>query len=298
MSTEDGPGLRTTVFFKGCTLKCAWCHNPESIDFLPAVEWRKARCIGCMSCAAVCPEKAIIRQTEGIFIRRAACKRCGLCVDACPAAALGMKGERYTVKKLFNELKKDAPYFGPSGGVTLSGGEALAQADFAGELLQMLDEAGIHTAVDTAGHVPFSVFEKVLPHTKLFLYDIKAADGALHERFTGADNTLILANLQKLDASGARIWIRTPVIPGATDTDENIQKIGAYLRTLCGNIERWELCAFNNLCRSKYEMAGTEWQFAAAPLMTETRMKELVIIAQKSAGERIPVSFTGATARE
>ena len=291
MSTEDGPGLRTTVFFKGCPLSCTWCHNPESISPKSHVEWLGVRCIGCRTCEAVCPQKGIRLDETGVHTSEK-CTACGACTTACPTQALEMKGVEYSVDALFETVMKDRAYWGTEGGVTLSGGEVTLQWKEALELLKKLKGAGVHTAVDTCGLAQRDVFEALLPFTDLFLYDLKLFDDDAHKRFTGQSNALIFSNFVWLTAQGARIWVRTPIIPGATDTDENIQGLASLVQD---KVEKWELCAFNNLCRDKYERLGQDWAFKAAGLIEKETMEHLTALAI-AAGAPETV-WSGATAR-
>ena len=283
MSTEDGPGLRTTLFAKGCTLACLWCHNPEAIDPKSHIEWMGVRCIGCRTCIGVCPRHGITLDEEGVHTSDE-CDACGTCVKACPTEAREMKGIDMTPDELFRELVKDRAYWGDDGGVTLSGGEILMQADDAAELLKLLHADGIHTAVDTCGFVSRSAIDKVLPYTDIFLYDLKLFDEKEHIRFTGQPNRQILDNFEYLAGTGKRIWVRTPVIPGATDTDENIRGIASVVRD---RAEKWEMCAFNNLCADKYERLGRQWTFKDSKLMTARRMDELVSTAESAGAQRV-----------
>lgn len=294
MSTEDGPGLRTTLFVKGCPLKCRWCHNPESISFKKQMEWLAVSCMGCGECIRTCPNQALSVTEQGIKIDRGKCAACGECMEACPTGALEMKGKEVSVKEAFKELIKDEAYFGVEGGVTLSGGEIMSQAKEAKELLKLLKERGIGTAVDTCGLTARENFDLVFPYVDVFLYDMKLIDGEQHQAFTGVRNEIILENFsylaEKVNGTEKKIWVRTPIIPGATDTDENIRRIARFIK---GKYERWELCAFNNLCRDKYERLYLEWFYAKTELMTEERMEELVRIAQEEGLEN--VYWTGAT---
>lgn len=282
MSTEDGPGLRTTAFLKGCNLKCSWCHNPESISPYATVLWHRSKCMGCMSCIDACPNSAISSTDKGIKIDRALCKNSFACAEECPAAALIVKGVSYTVDELFNELIKDKEYFeSANGGVTLSGGEALLQKNFCIELLKLLKENDVHTAVDTAGHLDYKIIKAAAEYTDLFLYDLKLADKAEHIKHTGATNSLLIDNLKKLTEDAKEIWIRTPIIPDATDSEENIRQIATIIQDISSDkITRWELCAFNNLCINKYEMLDVEWEYKNYPLIKQSTLDSLTNIAK------------------
>ena len=280
-TSHDGPGQRDTVFFKGCSLSCQWCHNPEGISPDPLVWWQQRSCIGCLMCHDACPTGANCPTDDGIVIDRSKCISCGSCVRACPAQAMTFSGETWTLDDLVRELNRYKPYYDRTGGgVTVSGGEAMLQHEFIAALFTKLHEFGITTALDTAGNVPTRWFDEVLPETDYVLYDLKLMDSEAHRRFCGADNALILANLQHIAArkpEGCRIWIRTPLIPGATADAENLSAIAAFLVDTLGadRIERWELPAFNNSCISKYERLGLDWPFAHTPLLRRSETDRL-----------------------
>ena len=305
LSTEDGPGIRTTVFLKGCPLRCGWCHNPESISFQPQLQWLSVRCIGCENCVKACPDDCLSRTDARIMIDRACCTSCGKCVEACPSGALEMLGTDMKLDKLLAELLKDRVYYEKSGGgVTLSGGEPGFQPEFAEALLRALKEEGISTALDTCGRYSAETLHQLLPHIDLLLFDVKLLDPLVHREHTGVSNEQILENLRRIgdymnNGRPLRLWIRTPLIPGATDSDENLTAVGRFLaKTLGEKIERWELCAFNNLCRDKYARFGINWKYASTPLMTSADLSRCEQAA-KSAGlppER--VHATGATRAE
>lgn len=238
-SFVDGPGIRTTVFFKGCNLRCVWCHNPESQTTRPQLLFYEDKCIDCGKCRKKCP------------FSLASCELCGKCELYCPARAREVCGKEYTVDAVYAEIAKDKDFFGDTGGVTFSGGECMLQIDFLTALLRKCKENGIHTAVDTAGHVPYASFEKVLPYTDLFLYDIKILDPQKHRRYIGTDNTLILDNLQKLLASDARLWIRIPIIPGVNDSVDEMRQIKAFL-AYYGTPKRIELLPYHTMGENKY----------------------------------------------
>jgi len=310
LSTEDGPGIRTTVFFKGCPLHCAWCHNPESISPRPEVQWLEARCIGCHTCLNACPIGALEAGPEGIRIDRGRCSGCGICAEACPGGALELLGRTVTVDGLAAELLKDRAYYQASGGgVTASGGEPAMQPAFVAALFEHLQAAGVATALDTCGLASPQALARILPYVDLVLFDLKEIDAARHRAFTGQDNEDILRALlyvgdrvQDRAAGGApspRLWIRTPLIPGATASRENLEALGAWLAAhLDGLVERWELCAFNNLCRDKYRRLGMEWQFATAPLLTSGELSRWAEVARRSGVQPDTVVASGATRPE
>ena len=214
-STVDGPGIRTAVFFKGCNLDCKWCHNPESKSLAPQLAIFAEKCIGCGVCTEVCEHSA-------------ACILCGECVDNCPADARRLYGRKYTVDELYEIISADADFYrATGGGVTFSGGECMLYPEFLAQFAEKCTKNGISVAVDTAGNVPWSAFEAILPHVSLFLYDIKALDPDLHKKGTGADNGLILENLEKLLGAGREVIIRTPVIPAYNDGAE-LERIKVY----------------------------------------------------------------------
>ena len=275
LSTEDGPGLRTTVFFKGCNLACPWCHNPESIGKKPDLAWFSRKCMGCNICQKVCPQKGISRDENGIRFNRPLCLACGTCVEECPAAAIELKGKAMGVEDLAAELVKDKAYFGADGGVTLSGGEALVQHEAALELARLLKAAGLHVAVDTAGCYDFRLLEAMLPHIDMVLYDIKIFDDETHKRIIGAGSRLILENFMRLMDRRIRVWVRTPIIKDATDSEENITAIGNFIASSSRQPERWELCAFNNLCLDKYERLEKEWTYKNVGLTDKAHIEKL-----------------------
>jgi len=306
MSTEDGPGIRTTVFFKGCSLKCTWCHNPESISAHPQVHWVANRCIGCKTCLEVCPQEALTFGQDGNRIDRGLCTGCGVCAEECPAGALELLGNRWTLENLIAEVIKDESYFAKSGGgITLGGGEPTLQPLFNAYLLDQLKARHIHTALDTCGLCARKDLEKLLPHTDLLLYDIKEIDPAKHRSHTGSTNTAILENILSVRGSMAsrgcpkELWIRTPIIPGATATEENIRDIGRFIAAnLDGYVSRWELCAFNNLCRDKYLRLDLNWCFKDRGLLSKSFMAKMATIARNSVSDPDIVLWTGSTRLE
>lgn len=255
-AVHDGSGIRTTVFLKGCPLKCLWCHNPESLSFKPQLAYYVNKCLHCGSCAAVCPTGAHLMTEMGHVFNQDVCAACGKCTDACPADALHLFGKTVTAQDLLPTLLEDREFYvNSNGGVTLSGGECLMQPDFCAELLQLLKAEGIHTAVDTCGFVPRASIEKVLPYTDIFLFDIKAIDPQVHKKCTGQTNELILENLRYIDEMGKAIEVRIPYVPG--HNDDQIEKIAAFVKTL-ENVTAVKVLPYHNYAGSKYEALGME----------------------------------------
>lgn len=252
-SFVDGPGIRTTVFFKGCNLKCAWCHNPESQAFAPQMMIYKDKCIGCGKCKEVCPHHF------------SACDLCGRCTFFCPVDARKVCGKEYTVDQVLAEVVKDKCFYDNSGGgVTFSGGECMLQMDFLQEILKACKENGIHTAIDTAGHVPFESFERVVPYTDLFLYDVKCFNSEKHRQYTGVGNERVLENLKKLLATDKPIWVRIPIIPTVNDTEEELQSIKRHICSW-GKPEKIELLPYHVMGEHKYTAINRESHTFSVP---------------------------------
>ncbi|MBN1316991.1 MAG: glycyl-radical enzyme activating protein [Anaerolineales bacterium] len=290
MSTEDGPGIRTTVFMKGCPMMCQWCHNPESISPLPQVHWIGIRCIGCRTCLEICPNHALTMTNDGLVIDRSVCVGCGECATACPSTALELLGKRWDVEALAKELLKDREYFQQSnGGVTISGGESTLQWKFVASLQKTLKKEGIHICIDTCGIVRKEALDAILPYTDIVLFDLKEMDPLRHREFTGAYLDAVLANLSYITGyiekhdNRVEIWIRTPLIPGATAREDNIAGIGAYIAANCSNLaSRWDLLPFNNLCKDKYLRLELDWTFKDTPLLTREEMAGFARVAKES----------------
>ena len=256
-SYVDGPGIRTTVFFKGCNLDCKWCHNPESKSADRQMLFYSDKCIGCGKCVSVCPNKG------------KKCELCGKCALFCPRDARKLCGREYGIEEVMRELLRDKCFYENSGGgVTFSGGECMLQIDFLSEILRECKTEGIHTAVDTAGNVPFSYFERILPFTDLFLYDIKAFSAEKHKEGTGADNARILENAKRLSGK-SKILFRIPVIGGFNDEETEMQKIADFLKDI--SHEKVELLPYHALGEHKYRALGVNVEVFSAP--SPERMK-------------------------
>jgi len=253
-AVHDGPGVRTTLFLKGCSLACRWCHNPETILPQPELLFHKMKCSGCKKCTMVCQNHKFAGKTH--LIDRKNCTACGRCTSACPTEALELAGRKITVTEAAGKLLADKIFYDPNGGVTVSGGEPLLQSKFCAALFRYLKrQDGIHCAVDTAGNVPWSAFEDVLPVTDLFLYDFKAADADLHREYTGCGNRQILDNLIRLNQSGREIEIRIPLIPGVNLLEKNLRETGDFLAPLKA-VRRVRLLPFHSMAHSKFDAAG------------------------------------------
>jgi pyruvate formate lyase activating enzyme len=306
MSTEDGPGIRTTVFMKGCTLKCIWCHNPESISPQPQLCWLGNRCIGCKTCLSVCPEGALDLSEAGMKIDRVRCTGCGRCAEECPGTALELLGKIWQADALVTELIKDRAYFETSdGGVTISGGDPSMQSEFVAPVLKGLREKGIHTAIDTCGQCSREALDRLLPYSAMVLYDMKLIDPEAHKKLTGFPNERILENLKyvadyiRSHVYPRQLWIRTPIIPDATASHDNIAGIGRWIAGhLKDVVSRWELCAFNNLCRDKYLRLDQRWVFHDAELLSAEFMGELAQTARDSGVNPEIVAWSGSTRLE
>jgi pyruvate formate lyase activating enzyme len=279
-SVQDGPGVRTTVFLKGCPLHCPWCHSPESQAFYPQLSWIALRCQGtelCRSrCLQACTKGALepgpLRKDSKtgealrtVHVNRALCDNCGDCAAVCYPDALYICGEDYTVERMMERLRRDKPFFRGDGGVTISGGECLSQPEFTLELLRRLKAEGIHTAVDTTGFARREIVERVLPFTDLFLYDLKHMDSEKHKAATGVPNELILDNARTIAALGGKLQIRVPVIPLFNDDEENIRATAAFCRELGSAVTVVQLLPYHSMGAMKYLRISDTAPVAATP---------------------------------
>ncbi len=294
-SVQDGPGIRTTVFLKGCPLHCPWCHSPESQAFYPQLSWISMRCIGtelCEErCLKACPKGALEPGATGtdtkthepvqyVHVNRKLCDNCGECAKVCHPHALYICGEEYTVEQLIERVSGDRSFYEASGGgVTVSGGEALSQGEFTVAFLRRLKEEGFHTALDTTGFAPWEMVERTLPYTDLYLYDLKHMDSRSHQQATGVPNERILENARKIAAAGGKLQIRIPVIPRYNNGEENIRKTAEFCASL-GNdaVTLVQLLPYHNLGVSKHlRISDEQVQEAVPPSDQEmAHIKEIV----------------------
>lgn len=278
-AVHDGEGLRSTLFLKGCPLRCPWCQNPEGLDPRPALWHSPAACLRCGTCAAVCPQTALTL-TDRVHVDHGRCTRCGKCQEACPAAAMEISGRTVTAREAAGLLLRDQVFFGRDGGVTLSGGEVLAQWEFAAEVLTLCKEADADTAIETCLLAPRQALEAMLPLVDHFLVDIKYLDPETHRRVLGADNGLILENHRFLVSQGADVLVRTPLIPGYTATADNVRAIARYLAAVDPDA-KYELLNFNPLCRSKYAALERDYPVPGGALSRAEMDRFYAILAQE-----------------
>lgn len=261
---DDGPGIRTIVFFKGCPLRCKWCANPESQAMRPEIGHHYTLCKACGKCAAICPQQAITMNDseKKLAINHTKCVTCGTCVNGCIYKALTLYGRVSTVEELYTDINKDRAYYKRSGGgVTLSGGEILMQADFAAALLKRCQQGGLHTCVETCGYASETEFKKIVPYVDLFLFDLKSLEDDVHKKWTGCSNEPILRNLDMIMESGKQVVIRVPLIPTVNDTEENLALMKEKLVALNNKAPvSVELLPYHNFGSVKYVMTDREYE--------------------------------------
>ena len=264
-SLHDGPGLRTTVFLKGCPLSCLWCHNPESQSFKPELYTLDEKCVYCGLCSSVCDNHNIIVRGSNYtrhLIDRGVCTSCGKCTEKCPQSALEIKGIVVTAQSVIDIALKDERYYKKSGGgFTISGGEPMAQYDFTFELLRLAKENNIHTCIETCGYTKTTQILSILPYTDLVLFDYKESDEDKHKEYTGVLNDLIIKNLQAIDTAGAKIILRCPIVPGYNDRDEHFTAIAETANSL-NNISEINVMSYHPMGGSKAKRIGRKYKLS------------------------------------
>ncbi|MFW6146489.1 MAG: glycyl-radical enzyme activating protein [Planctomycetota bacterium] len=273
---HDGSGVRTTVFLQGCPLRCAWCQNPESIASEPQIMYAAARCAVCRACEATCPQGAHRFNGGEHVYDRTRCVRCGACVDACPTGALELAGRAQSVAAVLDEVQRDVPYYDESGGgLTISGGEPLAQPEVAAALARQAAVRNLHTCLDTTGFAPWTALAPLVGAVDLFLYDVKLLDDDAHRRWTGQGNGLILANLDRLIAAGASIELRCPIIPTVNDTDAHLDGLARLVARLGGRVG-CTILPYHGMAGSKYDRLGLTPPLGDLPSIPAERPRQWV----------------------
>lgn len=273
---HDGPGIRTTVFLKGCPLRCLWCSNPESQMGTPELVYFEDKCIGCGRCVGVCPQDAIIQESpeKPVTVLFDRCDGCGQCIDACYVEALTLAGERMTAEEVVAIVERDWPFYKHSqGGVTLSGGEALAQPEFSAEILRLCQAKGIHTAIQTSGQASAKSLQQVLPYLDLVIFDIKHLDNEIHKKLTGVPNEQILTNLSYINSTGTPIVIQVPLIPGLNDSEDNLDNLAKLVKSL-SSVVGLSLLSYHTLGLTKYRSTGREYALADQPKASPDYLEE------------------------
>lgn len=281
-SINDGPGIRTTVFFSGCPLACLWCHNPESQSLTPQLLYRAWRCLGCGGCVEACPAGAIAFEVEKrVFTDASKCAHCQTCGATCYSGAREFSGRAVTVGEVMAQVEREIPFYDESGGgVTFSGGEPLLQPEFLSALLQACRGKEIHTVVDTSGFANWNVFEQIRRDVDLFIYDLKHMDSTRHREVTGRPNAVILENLRRLSAEGAKCLVRIPLIPGINADEKNLVASGEFLASL-PSLEGTELMGYHDIAQAKYEALGREYALVGTKPPAEAEMNSAAEVLRR-----------------
>lgn len=274
-SIHDGPGIRTTIFFMGCPLKCQWCHNPESQSFEQELMYWPDRCIGCRQCLEVCPQGAIVETAGRLDYLREQCRLCGACCQVCHAGVRELVAKTMSVHEIMSEIEKDVIFYDESGGgVTFSGGEALMQPSFLLKILQECRKKEIRTAVETCGYVNLKVLQEISPFVDLFLYDLKLMDSQKHQKYTGVTNKLILDNLRWLAENHPKVIVRVPIIPGINDDEDNISQLGKFTASL-KRIKELHLLPYHKAGTDKYQRLGVSYRLADIEVPDNEHMERI-----------------------
>ncbi|MEE1086371.1 MAG: trans-4-hydroxy-L-proline dehydratase activase [Schaedlerella sp.] len=290
-SIHDGDGIRTTVFFKGCPLRCRWCHNPETQFFCKQLMVDFEKCTGCGNCISECPEHAVHMKDGKAVMDFVYCTACGICTTSCLSNIREVAGKEYTVRELIKELAKDEMFYEESGGgVTLSGGEVMCMdIEFIEELVKGLNRRGITVTIDTCGFAPYIGFKRILPYVDTFLYDVKLIDNERHREYTGVYNTIILRNLKYLSAEGARIYIRIPVIKGVNADQGSMKEIAEWMCVNKINAAQVNLLPYHNTGSNKYNRLGMQYEEDAFETPSKEEMESFVELFKKAGFHKIKI---------
>lgn len=280
-SLNDGDGIRTTVFFKGCNMNCSWCHNPETISLKRELMFYETKCIGCGKCFKICPNHAHVLKDKNHYIDRTLCTGCGNCADVCYAEALTMCGKKMSLEEVMRQIRQDVEYYKNSnGGVTLSGGEVLCNKPFAIALADACHLENIHVAVESNISLPFDNISDLLKKVDLIMCDIKIFNDDEHKKYTGISNKHIMNNIKEIDKLDIPVIVRTPLIPGVTDSENNLSSIAEYIKDM-KNLQRYELLNFNPLGAEKYKGLQQKNEFVSVRPLTDEKLNVLLESVKK-----------------
>jgi pyruvate formate lyase activating enzyme len=279
---NDGPGIRITIFLKGCPLSCKWCHNPESQSAAAQKLYTASKCIGAQECVEICPNDALILTANGIVSNYEACKLCGKCAEVCPTKAIEITGEMYAIDELIKIIEKERVHIDQSGGgVTFSGGEPLMHSDYLLKILEACGKQNLHRTIDTSGFCDTKTLLEVAKNSELFLYDLKHMDSGIHKKWTGVGNQLILDNLKLLAESGANINIRIPLIKNVNADEKSVTDMAEFVSNLPGEKPMVNILPYHNIAANKYNKLGTEYEEFNMAEPTEEEQNQAVSIFEK-----------------